>query len=85
MSKSFHFELNRAGVRELLLSGEMEGVISEHAERIRSAAEGMTGLEYASSTKKGANRVTGTVEADSAHAYYENLKNNTLIKALGGG
>lgn len=84
MSKAFKFELNRAGVRELLKSSEMQAVISEHTDRIRSNAEGMTGLEYESNVRNGSNRVVGTVSAGSAHAYYENLKNNTLLRALGG-
>lgn len=85
MSSSFRFELNRAGVRELLQSSEMQTVLQEAAERVRSNAGSMTSLEYRSQVRVGKNRAVATVAADSAAAYYENLKNNTLVKALGGG
>lgn len=85
MSSSFRFELNRAGVRELLRSGEMQNVLREAAQGVQNKASGMTGLEYSAEVKVGKNRAVATVACDSAHAYYENLKNNTLVKALGGG
>lgn len=81
---NFRFELNRAGVRELLQSSEMQGVLREASENIRSNAEGMTGLEYRSDVKVGKNRAVATIAADSAKAYYDNLSHNTLLKALGG-
>ena len=81
---NFRFELNRAGVRELLQSSEMQGILREASENIRSNAEGMTGLEYRADVKVGKNRAVATIAADSAKAYYENLSHNTLLKALGG-
>lgn len=85
MNRGFRFELNRAGVRELLQSSEMQSVLSEAAGRVQDNAAGMTGLEYSAEVRVGRNRAVATVACDSAHAYYENLKNNTLIKAMGGG
>jgi len=70
---------------KLMNSGEMAGVISEYADAVSGRAASMTGLEYETVVMHGKNRVNGFVQAGSAHAYYENLKNNTLIKALGGG
>ena len=81
----FKFELNRDGVRELLQSAEMQGIVQELAEGVSGRAAGMTGLEYKVTAKAGRNRATATVSPDSAHAYYENLQHNTLLKALGGG
>lgn len=82
---SFKFVLNRKGVMELLNSGEMAGVIAEAADGVSGRAASMTGLDYETVVMHGKKRVNGFVQAGSAHAYYENLKNNTLIKALGGG
>lgn len=79
------FELNRAGVLELMKSEEMQGVLSECAGRVLSRAQSMTGLEYKAEIKSGRTRASARVSADSAHAYYEALKNDTLLKALGGG
>ena len=81
---NFRFELNRAGVRELLQSSEMQGILRDEAEKVRSGAEGMTGLEYRADVNVGKNRAVATIAADSAKAYYENLSHNTLLKALGG-
>lgn len=82
---NFRFELNRAGVRELLQSSEMQGLLQEAAEAVRGNAEGMTGLDYRSDVRVGKNRAVATIAADSAEAYYEDLAHNTLLKALGGG
>jgi hypothetical protein len=72
------FVLDRAGVRELLLSSEMEAVIQEHVDRVQHNC----GSEYEGSVKKGKNRVQGRVETATEHAYYSNLNNNTLLKGL---
>lgn len=74
------FELNRAGVRELLQSAEMKSVIDDYVNQVQKRA----GDEYEAVVKTGATRVSGTVRAATPHAYYSNLKHNTLLKALGG-
>lgn len=81
------FELNRAGVAQLLKGAEMQGILSEYAEEVRGrCTAGSVGTEeYASAVQVRGSRAVGTVRADSAHAYYSNLKHNTLLKALGGG
>ena len=80
MSKKVRFELNRDGVRELLKSEKMQAVIQECASMVQDAA----GEEYKSEMKLGKNRCWATISADTPHAYYSNLKHNTLLKALGG-
>lgn len=78
MSK-FKFELNRDGVKELLKGAEMKGILMDCAERVRDTA----GDEYAIEQVTGANRSWMTIRPDTPHAYYSNLKHNTLLKALG--
>lgn len=79
MSK-VRFELNKAGVRELLRSQEMMTVCKEYADRIRSRA----GAGYEVSTYVGTNRVNASVYADTYEARRDNYENNTLLKARGG-
>ena len=73
-------ELNRSGVRELLQSSEMAGSCEDYASQIQQRA----GEGYEMTVKTGKNRVVATVRAATPHAYYSNLKHNTLLKALGG-
>lgn len=73
-------ELNRAGVRALLQSAEMEGVIRQHANEVQARA----GDGYKAEVRVGQKRVYANVKADTARAYFDNLAHNTLLKALGG-
>lgn len=73
------FELNRDGVKELLKGAEMQGIIKDYAQQVQGAA----GDGYEAEMVTGANRVWATIKAGTAHAYYSNLKHNTLLKALG--
>ena len=75
------FELNRAGVRELLRSQDMAGVCLNYANNVRSRA----GAGYEVTTYVGKNRVNASVHADTIEARRDNFNNNTLLKALGGG
>ncbi len=74
------FELNREGVRELLRSKEMMDVCSEYAQ----SALGRLGDGYEMSTHTGPNRVNADVSAKSFAAKRENLKSNTILKAVFG-
>lgn len=74
------FELNRDGVKELLKGAEMQGIINDYAQQVQNAA----GDGYESEMVTGANRAWATVKAGTAHAYYSNLRHNTLLKATGG-
>jgi len=73
--------LNREGVRELLKSSEMKSICEEHA----NAALNKLGNGYEVTTMTGKNRVNASICAVSDEAKRENLKNNTVLKALGGG
>lgn len=81
MAKQIKFELNRAGVRELLRSREAMAVCSRYA----NSARGRLGEGYEVSTHTGQNRVNAEVAAVTYQARKENLQNNTILKALGGG
>lgn len=79
MSK-VRIELNGSGVRELLRSSEMKSVCESHANR----ALGGLGDGYVVTSMTGKNRVNASVYAESYEAKKENLKSNTILKALGG-
>ena len=74
----FRLELNREGVRELLKSPEMAAVCRQHADQIAARA----GEGYEVTTYTGKNRVNASVHVATKEAYRDNLKNNTLIKAV---
>ena len=74
------FELNRSGVRELLKSKEMMDICSEYAQ----SALSRLGDGYEMSTHTGTNRVNAEVKAESFAAKRDNLKNNSILKAVFG-
>ena len=86
MAKRVRFELNRAGVAELLKGPEMQQALSEHAARVqqRCTAGGAGAEEYEAVTEVKGTRAVATVRTASSHAYYSNLKHNTLLKAVSG-
>ena len=73
------FELDRAGVRELLKSQEAMGICKEYASNIRNRA----GDGYEVDTHVGTNRVNASVYAATYKARRDNYENNTLLKARG--
>lgn len=75
------FKLNKAGVRELMRSSEMMDAMTGYAQQIRSRA----GDGYEISQFVGKSRVNASVFADTYEARKDNLENNTLLKARGGG
>lgn len=75
----FHVELNSDGVRELLQSSEMTDICRSLAEGIA----GRAGAGYEVTTYRGKNRVNASVHAATNEATQDNLKNNTLLKAVG--
>lgn len=76
---AFHFELNSAGVRELLKSSYIASCCQSAAEAIASRA----GDGYqVSGVYAGRNRVNVSVETATSKAARDNLKNNTLLKAV---
>ena len=74
------FELNRAGVRDLMLSDAMESGLEGLAGGILSRL----GEGYSTNTYHGKNRVNVEVQADTFKARRENAKNNTILKAVQG-
>ncbi|WP_434779957.1 hypothetical protein [Enterococcus thailandicus] len=77
MAKS-KFKLNHSGVGQLLKSAEMQGVLTEKATGIRNRA----GEGYKQDTYVGKTRANAMVYADSYKAKRDNMKNNTLLKAV---
>ena len=74
----FRVELNSEGVRELLKSAEMGAICREHAKAIA----GRAGDGYSVSTYTGRTRVNASVSPSTKAAQRDNLKNNTLLKAV---
>ena len=71
-------KLNSAGVQSLLKSSEMQNVLSEHATAIRQRA----GDGYEQDVYVGKTRANAMVKATSFKAKRDNMKNNTLLKAV---
>lgn len=80
MAKNIKITLNTAGVRNLLRSQEMQSTLKEHANAICERA----GDGYEISTFMGKNRCNVSVKAKTRKARRDNLKNNTLLKAVRG-
>lgn len=74
----FKFVLNRASVKELMKSEEMQTILKDKADgALNSLGEG-----YKSDTYVGKNRANTMVYADTYQAKSDNLKNNTILKAV---
>ena len=76
MSNLQKFVLNTAGVRELMQSQEMIGVLTEYAGQVAERA----GEGY--SVYVGINRANVSVVADTDEARADNLEHNTLEKSI---
>lgn len=72
------FKLNRSGVASLMKSAEMQGVLEEKATAVRNRA----GEGYKQDTFVGKTRANAMVYADTYQAKKDNMKNNTLLKAV---
>ena len=79
MSK-FKVELNKAAVKELLKSQEMQNILTEKASGIRNRC----GDGYSQDIHVGKNRANAMVKADTAKARSDNSENNTILKAVRG-
>lgn len=77
MAKS-KFKLNHSGVGQLLKSSEMQSVLTEKATAIKNRA----GEGYGQDVYVGKTRANAMVYADSYKAKRDNMKNNTLLKAV---
>ena len=83
----FRFELNYAGVGELLKGEAMQGILKDYAQQVqgRCSAGSVSPEEFGVETKVRGSRAVATVKAATPHAYRSNLKHNTILKAVGGG
>lgn len=72
------FILNRAGVRELMQSEEMQEILIEKG----SAAVSRLGPGYDYNLHIGKTRANVNVYADSIKAKRQNAKHNTILKAV---
>ena len=79
MSK-VEIELNSAGIQELMKSAEIQGYCEELARGVASRA----GDGYEVDSMVGKTRANASVYAATKEANRDNMKNNTLLKALGG-
>ncbi|MDO4383887.1 MAG: hypothetical protein Q4C18_05280 [Eubacteriales bacterium] len=71
--------LNRSGVRELLKSSELQSRCIMHAQRIQRIA----GEHYTTESRTYPERNGASVYPADDAGYYDNLNNNTLVKAMG--
>ena len=78
MSKKFI--LNRAGVAELMKSEAMQSILREKASEIT----GRCGDGYESDLVVGKNRANAMVWPETSAAKRDNIKNNTILKAVRG-
>ena len=76
---NFRFELNEAGVRELLQSKRMSKVLEGYANDVLGRLPQGFGKTIGMTTQR-AKVIVGTRSRSAAK---DNLKNNTLLKALG--
>ena len=70
--------LNSASVRALLKSSGAADICMEQARRI----QGNAGEHYAVEVRAYPERTGAAVYPSDAEGYYDNLKNNTLLKSL---
>lgn len=74
-------ELNSAGIQEMLHSPEITAVISGIASDIAARA----GDGYETDVYNAGTRNVASVFTTTKGAYQDNLENNTLLMAMGGG
>lgn len=72
------FKLDYKGVGELLKSEAMQTVVNEYATNIRNRC----GDGYEQDVRVGKKRAIAMVKATTYQAKSDNLKNNTLLKAV---
>lgn len=81
MSKIQRFELNKAGVRELLQSEGMKSVVQSYTDTVLANVGG-TSAGYKGDVIIGRNRAVGRVAVDSDRAKTDNENSNSLLKGL---
>lgn len=78
MSK-LEIKLDLKGINEMMKSSEIQSHLNEAGEMVANAS----GLDCKVETKTINWIAVTNIATDTPKAYYENLKNNTLLKALG--
>lgn len=74
----FRFELNRAGVAELMKSAEMQRVLQRYATKIKNRS----GAGYEQDIYVGRNRANARVWPETTQARRDNYENNTLLRSV---
>ena len=77
MASDVIFELNIAGLNELMKSAEMQGILEQAGNAVASAAGGDYGVRVHEADWV----AIANVYPDSAEAAKDNYENNTLLKA----
>lgn len=80
------FELDLAGLNELMKSPAMQSQLKQHGSNVLSRATSMAQVrnaEYSMNTRTINWIAVTTVRADNYEARRDNYENNTLLKALG--
>lgn len=72
--------LNSQGIQRMLKSPEVQALISEKVNNVAQRA----GDGFVGDVRIGRRRTVGRVHATSLKAHKKNMKNNILLKALGG-
>lgn len=70
--------LNKAGVRELLKSQETGDMCMEYARQVQERA----GQHFTAETRRYPERTGAAVYPSDPEGFYDNLKNNTLVRSL---
>lgn len=78
MERLIKFQLNRKGVSQLMKSEEMQAILKEKADKIANRC----GSGYESEQMIGKKRANARVIAKTYKAKKDNLKNNTILKAM---
>lgn len=78
MSKLLKFELNSAGVQELLKGGKMQSIL----EGCAASKAGQAGEGYESAVHVGKKRAYANVYPGNQEAANDNYSNNTLEKVI---
>ena len=78
-TKNGVLELNGSAIVKMLYSPEVAGACTEIASKIAQRA----GADYVVEEKNGHDRKSAIVKPGTEQAYFDNLRNNTLLKAVG--
>jgi len=81
----FKFELDIKGLNALMSGPDMQAILDEKGAQVQARAEASAqdpDARYSRSIWVGRQIAASQVRADNPEALHENLKNNTLLKAV---